>query len=714
MYLQLLPSLAFINLSALVAAIPGNRAVAAKFPPGLTLMPKGVINHRELDGTRLRSWSTLLPKQFVERPQQHQSRMPGNLLLESHPIRGNKERTRYCSLEDFLEGLQLECFAPELHAAGVRSLIDLSGATQESLAELRCGLTRLQCQKILNAIRSIESHLLPDSTVIRADDLTGHYDNMPSFDIPTEVPTEGKIIARHKARYPFTASNLEQLTFSVGDVIDVVQCHNGGWWEGILGGKRGWFQSNFVDPLPLSTRAASDATTELKDRVAEVDSCATKFNANVYTPRDRSWTELPNRSASREAMSVESRRPGSGRKLPVPPRPNSCELSVKASPPPPRPPLPSNRPLPLVPVRPLPPVPPRLKRAENCHPATDNGYEIPTVLSSGDRGRESIDAHSQPPRVSLTVPSDSVPSALRGSSVDFKIDLTSFKWFRVAKNGEVMREVSHGRLHGFLVRPSSSGPGYVLCVLEESGPTNYPIDMLPDSRVLFAGKAFSSVPAIVQEFQISDFLGQQDKPIRLRQLNPESSSTHCEPLTTKVCGSLTREMEAGSLVYTEDKSRQIASGDQASQMSNILMQAKPSDKQQRQVAPSYSARDSSPLKEKPPSLASLDGWLCTQHGLGSGHDVYLLHWPCDFDTAMSLSEHIENNCSMNGGCSVFVDELCLSHLMISANRWRSRAALLRLAAAQHAQVVVVLVTEESVNEICNENACIMPLLSAFC
>lgn len=37
-----------------------------------------------------------------------------------------------------------------------------------------------------------------------------------------------------------------QLCFKKGDKITVTQKEDGGWWEGTLSGKTGWFPSNYV------------------------------------------------------------------------------------------------------------------------------------------------------------------------------------------------------------------------------------------------------------------------------------------------------------------------------------------------------------------------------------------------------------------------------------------------------------------------------------
>ena len=37
-----------------------------------------------------------------------------------------------------------------------------------------------------------------------------------------------------------------QLCFRKGDAITITQTPEGGWWEGTLSGKTGWFPSNYV------------------------------------------------------------------------------------------------------------------------------------------------------------------------------------------------------------------------------------------------------------------------------------------------------------------------------------------------------------------------------------------------------------------------------------------------------------------------------------
>ncbi|XP_027020562.1 rho guanine nucleotide exchange factor 7a isoform X3 [Tachysurus fulvidraco] len=49
-----------------------------------------------------------------------------------------------------------------------------------------------------------------------------------------------------KARFNFQQTNEDELSFTKGDIITVTRTEEGGWWEGNLNGRTGWFPSNYV------------------------------------------------------------------------------------------------------------------------------------------------------------------------------------------------------------------------------------------------------------------------------------------------------------------------------------------------------------------------------------------------------------------------------------------------------------------------------------
>lgn len=57
-----------------------------------------------------------------------------------------------------------------------------------------------------------------------------------------------------KARFNFQQTNEDELTFAKGDIIGVTRQEDGGWWEGTLSGRTGWFPSNYVREIKGSGR----------------------------------------------------------------------------------------------------------------------------------------------------------------------------------------------------------------------------------------------------------------------------------------------------------------------------------------------------------------------------------------------------------------------------------------------------------------------------
>ncbi|XP_030065972.1 rho guanine nucleotide exchange factor 6 isoform X2 [Microcaecilia unicolor] len=63
-----------------------------------------------------------------------------------------------------------------------------------------------------------------------------------------------------KARFNFKQTNEDELSFCKADIIYVTRVEEGGWWEGTLNGKTGWFPNNYVREIkcadkPLSPKA---------------------------------------------------------------------------------------------------------------------------------------------------------------------------------------------------------------------------------------------------------------------------------------------------------------------------------------------------------------------------------------------------------------------------------------------------------------------------
>ncbi|XP_030643094.1 nostrin [Chanos chanos] len=75
-----------------------------------------------------------------------------------------------------------------------------------------------------------------------------------------EQGAEYSSLGRCKVLYDFTSDNEDDLNIKEGDIIDVFQRDESGWWYGELNGERGHFPSTYVEDLPvLDVVVSSDA-----------------------------------------------------------------------------------------------------------------------------------------------------------------------------------------------------------------------------------------------------------------------------------------------------------------------------------------------------------------------------------------------------------------------------------------------------------------------
>ncbi|KAM6985874.1 rho guanine nucleotide exchange factor 7a [Aplochiton taeniatus] len=77
-----------------------------------------------------------------------------------------------------------------------------------------------------------------------------------------------------KARFNFEQTNEDELSFSKGDIISVTRQEDGGWWEGALNGKAGWFPSNYVREVKGGEKQVSPKSGTLKSPPKGFDTSA--------------------------------------------------------------------------------------------------------------------------------------------------------------------------------------------------------------------------------------------------------------------------------------------------------------------------------------------------------------------------------------------------------------------------------------------------------
>ncbi|XP_056223954.1 GRB2-related adapter protein-like isoform X3 [Seriola aureovittata] len=74
----------------------------------------------------------------------------------------------------------------------------------------------------------------------------------PVLDRPCEpAPRQHKASSTRKVKalYSFHAEDTDELEFSVGDIIEVLECSDQAWWRGQLRGRTGLFPSNYTSPI---------------------------------------------------------------------------------------------------------------------------------------------------------------------------------------------------------------------------------------------------------------------------------------------------------------------------------------------------------------------------------------------------------------------------------------------------------------------------------
>lgn len=74
-----------------------------------------------------------------------------------------------------------------------------------------------------------------------------------------------------RARFNFQQTNEDELTFDKGDLIGVTRQEDGGWWEGMLNGRTGWFPSNYVREVKGSGRYLGYCYLSRKPMVGEMN-----------------------------------------------------------------------------------------------------------------------------------------------------------------------------------------------------------------------------------------------------------------------------------------------------------------------------------------------------------------------------------------------------------------------------------------------------------
>ncbi|XP_045144275.1 rho guanine nucleotide exchange factor 6 isoform X3 [Echinops telfairi] len=156
------------------------------------------------------------------------------------------------NITDFLKGcatLQVEVFDPEDLYLGINfpkvlsTLLAVNKATEDQLSERPC-----RRSSSLSAANSSQTN--PPGAVASAAP------GLQRQSKAVEMTENGSQLIV-KARFNFKQTNEDELSVCKGDIIYVTRVEEGGWWEGTLNGRTGWFPSNYVREIKSSERPLS-------------------------------------------------------------------------------------------------------------------------------------------------------------------------------------------------------------------------------------------------------------------------------------------------------------------------------------------------------------------------------------------------------------------------------------------------------------------------
>uniref|UniRef100_A0A7N4V5B7 Rac/Cdc42 guanine nucleotide exchange factor 6 n=1 Tax=Sarcophilus harrisii TaxID=9305 RepID=A0A7N4V5B7_SARHA len=163
------------------------------------------------------------------------------------------------NIKDFLKGcagLQVEVFDPcDLYTGNnfsrvLSTLLAVNKATEDHQVSER------PCQPFssISAVSSSQTNL-PGAVSNSTPALRRHSK-------AAEMTENGNHQLVVKARFNFKQTNEDELSVCKGDIIYVTRVEEGGWWEGTLNGKTGWFPSNYVREIKPNEKPGSPKTVK--------------------------------------------------------------------------------------------------------------------------------------------------------------------------------------------------------------------------------------------------------------------------------------------------------------------------------------------------------------------------------------------------------------------------------------------------------------------
>nr|XP_048313476.1 rho guanine nucleotide exchange factor 6 isoform X5 [Myodes glareolus] len=179
--------------------------------------------------------------------------LPGS--VEKYCLEPQTEDDCINNINDFLKGcatLQVEVFEPDDLYSGTNfskvlsTLLAVNKATEDQLSERPCGRSSSLSATATNSAPPNPQATVPSTTPAQQSQAKA-----------VEMTENGSHQLIVKARFNFRQTNEDELSVCKGDIIYVTRVEEGGWWEGTLNGRTGWFPSNYVREIKPSERPLS-------------------------------------------------------------------------------------------------------------------------------------------------------------------------------------------------------------------------------------------------------------------------------------------------------------------------------------------------------------------------------------------------------------------------------------------------------------------------
>ncbi|NXA45880.1 ARHG6 factor, partial [Nothocercus julius] len=178
--------------------------------------------------------------------------LPGS--AEKYCLEPKNEADCISNIQEFLKGcalLKVELFDPhdlytgEQFSKVLSTLTAVNKATEDQPSKRPCS------QLSSRSSTAEDPHATSNSTASQSARVLRRQSKA------VEMTENGSHQLVVKARFNFKQTNEDELSVNKGDIIYVTRVEEGGWWEGTLNGKTGWFPSNYVREIKSSDKPLS-------------------------------------------------------------------------------------------------------------------------------------------------------------------------------------------------------------------------------------------------------------------------------------------------------------------------------------------------------------------------------------------------------------------------------------------------------------------------